>query len=152
MGVTGANQVAEAYRTLGAMGMRVPHIGTAAFLDPDVAPDFPCELAIHQLCLSLFPDTFYAEILGFQLGVTTSGHGTTTAAEIIVDYLDDVSRTCGSDTVRARWRRIWRGYASFAYLVEPEPLGALVVDVPAEPAVRRGSRLSPTGREELWKV
>jgi hypothetical protein len=143
MGVAGTNRVAAAYRALGAMGMRVPHIGTAAFLDQDVAPDFPCELAIHELCLSLFPDTFYAEILGFHLGVTTAGLGTAEAAGVVIDYLDGVSRTCGADTVRARWRRIWRGYASFAYLVEPEPLGALVVDVPVESR----SDLSTTRRE-----
>lgn len=40
------------------------------------------------------------------------------SAEIIVSYLDDVARTVGADAVPAEWRRIWRGYASFAYFVE----------------------------------
>lgn len=142
MGVGGPNQVAESYRQLGAMGVRVPHIGDTAFLDEDVARDFPCELAIHQLCLSLFPDTFYEEILGFQLGVTTAGLGEAAvedAVAIVVDHLDGVRREGGADAVRARWRRIWRGYASFAYLVEPEPLGGMVVETPTESRPRQGT-------------
>lgn len=43
------------------------------------------------------------------------------AADIIVSYLDDVRRTVGAAAVPAEWRRIWRGYASFAYFLE-EPV------------------------------
>ena len=39
------------------------------------------------------------------------------AADIIVTYLDDVRRPSARSRCRA-WRRIWRGYASFAYYIE----------------------------------
>ena len=40
------------------------------------------------------------------------------SADIIIAYLDEVARTVGEPVVQAQWRRIWRGYASFAYFVE----------------------------------
>jgi hypothetical protein len=40
------------------------------------------------------------------------------SADIIVAYLDEVGRTVGPHIVPDQWRRIWRGYASFAYFVE----------------------------------
>ena len=43
------------------------------------------------------------------------------AADIIVAYLDRVRRTSGPAAVPEQWRRIWRGYASFAYFLE-QPL------------------------------
>ena len=47
----------------------------------------------------------------------SAGH-TRQAADIIVSYLDGVRRTAGEDVVQKEWRRIWRGYASFALFVE----------------------------------
>jgi len=47
----------------------------------------------------------------------SAGH-TKQAADIIVTYLDGVRRAVGDDAVQREWRRIWRGYASFAYFVE----------------------------------
>jgi hypothetical protein len=47
----------------------------------------------------------------------SAGH-TRQAADIIVSYLDGVRRTAGADVVQQEWRRIWRGYASFALFVE----------------------------------
>jgi len=161
-GDLGRNQVAMIYRALAGMGIRVPHVRDVAFLDQDELPNHRYEFSIHQLCLSLFPDTFYDEILGFQLGIATLGLGQARARElrtlrrhwidtarddtpppgdgcsaaaqarrsagVIVDYLDEVARTCGANAVREHWRRIWRGYASFAYLVEQEPLNAMSDD------------------------
>ena len=40
------------------------------------------------------------------------------AAQVIVAYLDDVERSRGPAAVPDEWRRIWRGYASFAYFAE----------------------------------
>lgn len=47
----------------------------------------------------------------------SAGH-TRQAADIIVTHLDGVRRTVGEAAVRAQWRRVWRGYASFAWFVE----------------------------------
>jgi hypothetical protein len=40
------------------------------------------------------------------------------SAEIIVNHLDAVQRVAGRAAVEEQWRRVWRGYASFAYFVE----------------------------------
>ena len=50
-----------------------------------------------------------------------------------MSYLDGVRRTVGEAAVQAEWRRIWRGYASFAYFVEQPVLkNAPAGDEPAE--------------------
>ncbi|WET76279.1 iron-containing redox enzyme family protein [Amycolatopsis sp. QT-25] len=43
------------------------------------------------------------------------------AADIIVAYLDRVRRNSGEAAVAGEWRRVWRGYASFAFFLE-QPL------------------------------
>jgi len=116
------------------------------------------ESANHQLSLSLFPDTFYNEILGYNLGIEMYGlgqmrmneiqrlrhHGFDTgyeeahltidnfsaghsrqAVDAITAYLDDVRRDLGPSAVDGEWRRIWRGYASFAYFAEPQLMAEL---------------------------
>jgi hypothetical protein len=40
------------------------------------------------------------------------------SADIIVAFLDEVARTVGPEAVQREWRRVWRGYASFAYFIE----------------------------------
>jgi heme oxygenase-like protein len=40
------------------------------------------------------------------------------SVDIIVAYLHDVATCAGADAVAPHWRRIWRGYASFAYFIE----------------------------------
>jgi len=57
--------------------------------------------------------------------------------DLINVHLDDVARHSGEEEVRRRWRRIWRGYASFAYYLEvdlvnrlesaPEPVAELTI-------------------------
>ncbi|MEU1519799.1 iron-containing redox enzyme family protein [Streptomyces sp. NPDC005811] len=40
------------------------------------------------------------------------------SADIIIGHLDGVHRDAGPEAVQREWRRIWRGYASFAHFVE----------------------------------
>ncbi|GAA3293667.1 hypothetical protein GCM10020295_16180 [Streptomyces cinereospinus] len=54
------------------------------------------------------------------------------AAEIIVSFLDDVHRTAGPEAVQREWRRVWRGYASYASFVERR----LVLSVAARERLR----------------
>lgn len=54
----------------------------------------------------------------------SAGH-TKQAADIIVTCLDEVENTIGAAAVQAEWRRIWRGYAAYAYIVEPALLKAI---------------------------
>jgi hypothetical protein len=44
---------------------------------------------------------------------------------LIVSYLDDVARNLGDAAVDGEWRRIWRGYASFAYFAEHQLVRSL---------------------------
>ncbi|MGW1990767.1 iron-containing redox enzyme family protein [Embleya sp. NPDC001921] len=56
------------------------------------------------------------------------------AADIIVGYLDRVRRTVGEAAVAEQWRRVWRGYASFAYFLEQPMLKRISAgDPPAGP-------------------
>ncbi|WAL68639.1 iron-containing redox enzyme family protein [Amycolatopsis cynarae] len=55
------------------------------------------------------------------------------AADIIVAYLDRVRRTSGDGAIAEEWRRIWRGYASFAYFLEQPMLKELAARQAAEP-------------------
>jgi hypothetical protein len=147
------NHVALIRQVLANLAIGLPHIRDATFRDQAELPDTTYDYALHQLCISLFPDSLYNEILGFNLGIELSGLGRQRMHEIqklrahrldtsyeeihlsidnlsagharqavdaIVAYLDDVSRTCGSDTVQREWRRIWRGYAAFAAFAESD--------------------------------
>lgn len=145
------NHITLIYQVLSSMDIEVPHIRAEAFLDQGELPDHLYGFSIHQLCLALFPDTFYNEILGYNLGIEMFGlggmrmheteklrrYGFDTAyeeahlsidnlssgharqsADIIVAHLDEVARHVGPAAVPGEWRRIWRGYASFAYFIE----------------------------------
>ncbi|OLE26734.1 MAG: hypothetical protein AUG44_12140 [Actinobacteria bacterium 13_1_20CM_3_71_11] len=145
------NHITLIHQVLRSMDIDVPHIREVAFLDQGELPDHLYGFSIHQLCLALFPDSFYQEILGYNLGIEMFGlgemrmhemqklrhHGfdpiyeeahlsidnisaghARQSADIIIAYLDEVARTVGEPVVQAQWRRIWRGYASFAYFVE----------------------------------
>jgi Iron-containing redox enzyme len=145
------NHITLTHRVLASLGIRLPHIREAAFMDQDELPDDLYGFSLHQLCMCLHPDRFYNEILGYNLAIEMFGSGelrlheiqklrhhgfddcyeqahlaidnfsaghTKQAADIIVSYLDGVARTVGEPAVAREWRRVWRGYASFAYFVE----------------------------------
>jgi Iron-containing redox enzyme len=148
------NHLVLAYLAMASMDIRLPHIRDAAFMDQVDLPDPTYGFVIQQLCMCLFPDRFYNEIMGYNLAVEMFGAGevrlheiqklrhygfdiayeqahltidnfsaghTRQAADIIVSYLDGVGRALGDAVVQEEWRRIWRGYASFAYFLE-QPL------------------------------
>lgn len=145
------NHITIIHKVLASMDMDLPHIRQEAFLHQGDLPDHLYGFSIHQVCLSLFPDSLYNEILGYNLGIEMFGlgamrlheiqklrrHGLDVSyeeahlsidnfsagharqsAEIVVAYLDEVLRGSGEEAVQREWRRIWRGYASFAYFVE----------------------------------
>lgn len=68
------------------------------------------------------------------------------AVDIIIEHLDRIARTADENTVQARWHRVWRGYASFAYFVERE----LLRDLPSDAAERPAS--SDTHREDVVEL
>ncbi|MFG2967848.1 iron-containing redox enzyme family protein [Streptomyces sp. NPDC048288] len=53
------------------------------------------------------------------------------SADIIVGHLDGVRRDAGPEAVQREWRRIWRGYASFAHFVEHELVQQIRTPQPA---------------------
>ncbi|ABW12241.1 hypothetical protein Franean1_2818 [Parafrankia sp. EAN1pec] len=145
------NHIMLIHGALADMRISVPHISNVDFLSQCELPDSSYAPAIYQICLALFPDSYYPEILGYNLGMEMGGIGelgiseirrlrhygfdatyeathlsidnissghSRQAADIIVRYLDDVRRESGDAAVAARWRRVWRGYASFAYFAE----------------------------------
>jgi hypothetical protein len=169
------NHLTLIYQVLTSMGFELPHLREEAFLWQDQLSEShrQYESANHQLSMSLFPDTFYNEILGYNLGIEMYGlgemrmneiqrlrhHGFDTAYEeahltidnfsaghsrqavdAIVTYLDDVRRDRDPSTVDGEWRRIWRGYASFAYFAEPQ-LMAELTDELATPATASADEL-----------
>lgn len=75
------------------------------------------------------------------------------AADIIVGFLDRVRRTAGEAAVAEQWRRVWRGYASFAYFLEQPLLKRISAgDAPAEPAepdTESGDPSSPGASDDL---
>lgn len=56
------------------------------------------------------------------------------AAEIVIAHLDGVQRRSGETAVQEEWRRIWRGYSSFAYFVEHPFIAGLPQGETEEPA------------------
>jgi hypothetical protein len=145
------NHITLIHRALRSMGIDLPHIRDAAFMEQDELPDDLYGFSLHQLCMALFPDTYFNEILGYNLAIEMFGLGelrlheiqklrhygfddcyerahltidnlsaghSRQAADIIVCYLDEVGRALGDAAVQREWRRVWRGYASFAYFVE----------------------------------
>lgn len=145
------NHLTLIHTALSSMGIRLPHIREAAFMEQGELPDELYGFSLYQLCLALFPDRFYNEILGYNLAIEMFGLGelrlhevqklrhygfddcyekahltidnlsaghSKQAADIIVAHLDGVRRTVGEATVQAEWRRVWRGYAAYAYIVE----------------------------------
>ncbi|MGH3757358.1 iron-containing redox enzyme family protein [Actinophytocola sp.] len=170
------NHLTLIYQVLASMDFTLPHIRDAAFTEQDQLSEShrQYESANHQLSMSMFPDSFYNEILGYNLGIEMYGlgemrmneiqrlrhHGFDTAYEeahltidnfsaghsrqsvdAIVTYLDDVRRDLGASAVEGEWRRVWRGYASFAYFAEPQLV--------AELTATGGAHTAPESADEL---
>lgn len=145
------NHITLIHQVLASMDIHLPHIRQEAFMEQGDLPDGLYGFSLHQVCLSLFPDSLYNEILGYNLGIEMFGLGemrlheiqklrrhnfdvsyeeahlsidnfsaghARQSADIIVSFLDDVRRESGEEAVQGAWRRVWRGYASFAYFVE----------------------------------
>jgi hypothetical protein len=69
------NHITLIHRALRSMGIDLPHIRDAAFMDQDDLPDDLYGFSLHQLCMALFPDTFFNEILGYNLAIEMFGLG-----------------------------------------------------------------------------
>ena len=69
------NHITLIHRALASMDIRLPHIREAAFMEQGDLPDELYEFSLHQLCMALFPDTFYNEILGYNLAIEMFGLG-----------------------------------------------------------------------------
>ncbi|NNH68366.1 iron-containing redox enzyme family protein [Nocardia uniformis] len=70
-------------------------------------------------------DTCYEEA-HLTIDNVSAGHARQ-AVDIINGYLDSVARNAGSAAVAGEWRRVWRGYASFALFVEADLMRKLMV-------------------------
>lgn len=152
------NHLTLIYQSLESMGIRTPHIRESAFLEQKELPDFLYDFSLFQLCIALFPDRYYDEIIGYNLGIEMFGLGAQRihemkklrhygfdvayeeahlsidnlstgharqSADIIITYLHDVAAYAGPNAVAEHWRRVWRGYASFAYFVEHQLVASL---------------------------
>jgi hypothetical protein len=69
------NHITLICRALRSMDIRLPHIREASFMDQDDLPDELYGFSLHQLCMALFPDTYYQEILGYNLAIEMVGLG-----------------------------------------------------------------------------
>ncbi|MBJ9977636.1 iron-containing redox enzyme family protein [Pseudomonas sp. S75] len=154
------NHIVLIQRVLRSLGIELPHIRDEAFIDQAELPDLYA-FALHQLGLSLFPDSFYPEILGYNLGIEMLGlgemrlheiqklrrHGFDTVYEeahltidnfsngharqsllLIEHFMDDTARHASADELACVWRRVWRGYASFAWFIETDLQNAVMAN------------------------
>ncbi len=69
------NHITLIHRALRSMDVRLPHIREAAFMGQGDLPDDLYGFSLHQLCMALFPDTYYNEILGYNLAIEMFGLG-----------------------------------------------------------------------------
>jgi hypothetical protein len=69
------NHITLIHRALHSMGIKMPHIRDAAFMNQRDLPDALYGFSLHQLCMALFPDTYYNEILGYNLAIEMFGLG-----------------------------------------------------------------------------
>jgi hypothetical protein len=69
------NHLTLIHTALGSMGIRLPHIRDAGFMAQGDLPDDLYGFSLYQLCLALFPDRFYNEILGYNLAIEMFGLG-----------------------------------------------------------------------------
>jgi hypothetical protein len=69
------NHITLIHRALASMDVRLPHIRDEAFMAQGDLPDPLYGFSLHQLCMALFPDTYYNEILGYNLAIEMFGLG-----------------------------------------------------------------------------
>jgi hypothetical protein len=69
------NHITLIHRALRSMDIRLPHIRSAAFKNQAELPDELYGFSLHQLCMALFPDTYFNEILGYNLAIEMFGLG-----------------------------------------------------------------------------
>ncbi len=69
------NHITLIHRALHSMDIRLPHIRDEAFRGQGELPDALYGFSLHQLCMALFPDTYYNEILGYNLAIEMFGLG-----------------------------------------------------------------------------
>jgi hypothetical protein len=69
------NHITLIHRALRSMDIDLPHIRDAAFKDQADLPDELYGFSLHQLCMALFPDTYFNEILGYNLAIEMFGLG-----------------------------------------------------------------------------
>jgi hypothetical protein len=69
------NHITLIHRALHSMDIKLPHIRDAAFMAQGDLPDDLYGFALHQLCMALFPDTYFNEILGYNLAIEMFGLG-----------------------------------------------------------------------------
>ncbi|HUN35152.1 MAG TPA: iron-containing redox enzyme family protein [Trebonia sp.] len=69
------NHITLIHQALRSMDIRLPHIRDAAFKGQDDLPDDLYGFSLHQLCMALHPDTYFNEILGYNLAIEMFGLG-----------------------------------------------------------------------------
>lgn len=69
------NHLTLIHTALASMAVELPHIRDAAFMDQGELPDDLYGFSLYQLCLALFPDSHYNEILGYNLAIEMFGLG-----------------------------------------------------------------------------
>ncbi len=152
------NHIKLIHQVMSSLSVHLPHVRDAAFREQELLPDSSYPFPVHQMCMALFPDSFYSEILGYNLAIEMNGlgfvrmhemerlraHGfdisyeevhlsidnvstghSKQSVDVIISYLDSVERNHGSAVVQDEWRRIWRGYAAFAYFIEHQLISIL---------------------------
>jgi hypothetical protein len=144
------NHITLIQQVLNSLEINLPHIRDEKFIDQDEIPDAFYTFPLNQLSLGLFPDRLHPEILGYTLGVEMFGLGfdhiyedvhlsidnlsaghARQAVVIIQAHLDDTERRYGTAACGVEWRRIWNGYAAFAYFMEGgtlEPTSSVMID------------------------
>jgi hypothetical protein len=69
------NHITLIHRALRSMDIVLPHIRDDSFMEQGDLPDALYGFSLHQLCMALFPDTYYNEILGYNLAIEMFGLG-----------------------------------------------------------------------------
>jgi hypothetical protein len=69
------NHITLIHRALNSMDIRLPHIRDEAFQRQGDLPDALYGFSLHQLCMALFPDSYFNEILGYNLAIEMFGLG-----------------------------------------------------------------------------